>query len=44
MLFRSKALAESLDKEKILSETLGEEGKVMDAPIPEGWVGYYPDI
>lgn len=38
------ALALSLDKKEILKEGMGDNGDVIDAPILEGSIGYYPDI
>lgn len=39
-----KAIALSLDKEKIWSEATGKEGSVLNAPIPEGFLGYEPQV
>lgn len=39
-----QALALSLDKNKILQETLGGEGLVIDGVILPGYLGYNPDI
>lgn len=39
-----QALAYSIDKEKIVKEALYGEGRVVDAPILEGFVGYDPSL
>ncbi len=36
------ALARAIDKERLISEALGGEGEVTDAPIPRGILGYHP--
>lgn len=39
-----KAIALALNKEEIWSEATGKEGSVLNAPIPEGFLGYEPQI
>ncbi len=39
-----QALAYALDKNKILAEALHGQGKVIDAPILDGFLGYNKDI
>ena len=40
----NKALSLATDKEKILKEALNGQGKIVGAPILEGFLGYHPDI
>ena len=39
-----EALAYSIDRERILSEALGNEGEIIHGPILPGYVGYNPEI
>lgn len=39
-----KALAEGLDKNKIVSDVLRGKGEVIDGPILPGYTGYSPDV
>ncbi len=39
-----QALAYSIDKQRIIQEGLHGEGKVIDAPILEGYLGYNPKV
>lgn len=39
-----QALALGLDRDKILEETLGGEGLVIDSPILPGYLGYNPEV
>lgn len=39
-----QALALAVNKKKILTEALAEEGIIIDAPILEGFTGYHPEI
>ncbi len=38
------ALAQAIDKQKIIDEAIRGEAKVIDSPILSGDVGYYPEI
>lgn len=39
-----QALARSINKEKILTDILGNEGSVATGPIPRGFIGYNAEI
>ncbi len=39
-----EAMAYSLNREEIVSNVLLEKGKVINTPIPEGFLGHNPDI
>ncbi len=39
-----QALAMAIDKKNIVDNALSGNGKIIDAPILEGYLGYYPDI
>ena len=39
-----QAMAYAIDRSRIISEVLNNEGDVIDSPILEGFIGYNPDI
>lgn len=39
-----QAMAYAIDRQKIVAEVLNNEGKIIDSPILEGFIGHNPDV